>query len=300
MLSTWASRSRGIIVPGYEYMQGTSMAAPHVSGVAALMKTVLPSLGADAFDAMLAAGRLTVDLGPTGRDERFGYGLIDAYRAVLAVSGGAPPSGPALRVIPDSLNFGPLGESLELELNQVGSGSLSVTAVEDDAAWLRVEADNVDRDGLGRYRVQVDRGGLPEGTYSATIRVGSTANSVSVPVIMQRLELGGDGDAGTLYVVLEEIFGGDSLRSDGLRAQQGGYDFAFPEAAEGVYRLYAGSDADNGGLICGAAEACGAYPTLGRPALITLDSNRSGVDFVTTFRGSVSGSSAGTRQTPAP
>lgn len=58
----------------YVYSQGTSMAAPHVSGLAAM----LMQQGIDNPAAIEAAiKRYASDLGPPGRDDEFGYGLIN-------------------------------------------------------------------------------------------------------------------------------------------------------------------------------------------------------------------------------
>jgi subtilisin family serine protease len=60
------------------------MAAPHVAGVMALMKSIYPALTPAEFDALLASGELTDDAGPPGRDDFFGHGIINARKAVEA------------------------------------------------------------------------------------------------------------------------------------------------------------------------------------------------------------------------
>ena len=76
ILSTWGYYNMGTTTSSYEYMKGTSMAAPHVSGVAALLL-------AEGVSPSSIKNRLTstaVDLGPS---YYYGHGLVDAYGALL-------------------------------------------------------------------------------------------------------------------------------------------------------------------------------------------------------------------------
>jgi len=78
---TWT----GSIQWGYYFYQGTSMATPHVSGVAAL----LYSLGVTSPDEIRNILQSTaIDLGDPGWDQYYGWGLINAYAAVQAAQGG--------------------------------------------------------------------------------------------------------------------------------------------------------------------------------------------------------------------
>ncbi|WP_051291557.1 S8 family serine peptidase [Fictibacillus gelatini] len=64
----------------YEEMSGTSMAAPVVSGTAALILSKDPFLTPSQVEGILK--KSTVDLGPKGRDDYYGNGRVDAYKAV--------------------------------------------------------------------------------------------------------------------------------------------------------------------------------------------------------------------------
>ena len=66
---------------GYTKTFGTSFAAPHVTGAAALVWQMFPFFSADQVrQTLLGTAR---DIGPPGVDEIYGYGLLDVGKAVL-------------------------------------------------------------------------------------------------------------------------------------------------------------------------------------------------------------------------
>ena len=85
----------------YGKMSGTSMASPHVTGVAALVWSTHPSCtNAEIRNILTTTAQ---DLGATGRDVKFGYGLVQAKDAIdyitangcdgsgASTGGGTPP-----------------------------------------------------------------------------------------------------------------------------------------------------------------------------------------------------------------
>ncbi len=67
----------------HSYLSGTSFATAYVSGVAALLLERDPSLEAGALAELVAAG--ADDLGPTGRDDDFGAGRVNAFSSLKLV-----------------------------------------------------------------------------------------------------------------------------------------------------------------------------------------------------------------------
>ncbi|HUH07517.1 MAG TPA: S8 family serine peptidase [Egibacteraceae bacterium] len=77
---------------GYEYVNGTSFAAPYVAGVAALALTEQPGLTPDQVEALLE--QTAKDKGPAGRDNTYGWGLVQAGAALNHLKDAKPIKSP--------------------------------------------------------------------------------------------------------------------------------------------------------------------------------------------------------------
>lgn len=92
---------------GYWHVQGTSFAAPLVAATAALIRSRYPGMSAaNVVNRLISTAR---DLGPTGRDDRYGYGEVNpvaALRSEAATVSANPLTGapdlfaPGLRAAP--------------------------------------------------------------------------------------------------------------------------------------------------------------------------------------------------------
>ena len=292
VLSTVGSDASGSIRFGFAFYQGTSMASPHVAGVVALMKSVNPDMTPADFDRLLENGDLTDDLGATGRDDQFGYGIVNAYRAVNAALNevDTPPAPlPAVAdVQPAALNFGAVTLSQDMVISNNGDGELSVLEIsEDSTGWLSVTPATVDANGLGRYAVQVNRALLPQQTqtYSATITITTNANAVNIPVLMQVYVANFEDNPGYQYVLLKDSTTLATVDKVPARLVNDHYEYQFSNVAPGSYNVSAGTDMDNDGRVCEVAEICGTYlmPTYVIPIVVEESGSRSGVDFEAGF-----------------
>ncbi|KUM75977.1 S8 family peptidase [Streptomyces curacoi] len=84
ILSTLNSGAQGPSTENYEYYQGTSMAAPHIAGLAALMKSANSSLTPAQIESAIKTNSRAL---PGTCSGGCGAGLADAAKTVQAVSG---------------------------------------------------------------------------------------------------------------------------------------------------------------------------------------------------------------------
>lgn len=90
ILSTLNSGAQGPSTESYEYYQGTSMAAPHIAGLAALMKSANSSLTPAQIESAIKTNSRAL---PGTCSGGCGAGLADAAKTVQAVSGSGGSTG---------------------------------------------------------------------------------------------------------------------------------------------------------------------------------------------------------------
>jgi serine protease len=310
VLSTLMDDSMQPVTPVYVFYQGTSMACPHVAGLVGLLLSVDPLLTPTQVEALMTS--TATDLGSTGKDNFYGYGLVNAEQALLQASGAASGS-PVLGLTPTVLAFGSSQTALSSSVVNLGGGTLdvgtlTVTTV-DGAPWLSAStagSGGASAD-VAQVQVTIDRSGLAEGAYSGSVLVASNGGSIALQVSMEVAAVPVFPsvdvyvllvDAQTLETIAQDIVNPNPLEGQGF----GALDFAsidlpysMADLPPGDYLLAAGSDDDQDGFICGELDTyCGFYPTLNEPEVIAISAGNgfSGYDFaVSEPSGPVSGAS---------
>ncbi len=250
--STWAENNQ------YTLLQGTSMASPHVAAVFAMMRGVDSSLTPVNIDALLAQRSLTQDIGGLGQDTLFGYGLIDAAKAINKAANVVIP--PSIAFSSSNLNFGVSQTEISVNILNSGTGALKIKGIVSSASWLTALATRVDDNNLGRYTVSVNRADLADGIYTGTLTVSASGvPDANITVLMQVGTSGTGTNVGRHFVLLlNEKF---KTRYQTIADTSTGlYTFNFTHVDPGIYYLVAGTDLDGDGTICDLGEYCAEYP----------------------------------------
>ena len=253
----------------FQFENGTSMASPHVAGVAALVKAANPSLTASQIRTILLNNtQAGVGLPNSGR-------VLDALAAVQAATGSVGSS-PLLVATPSVVDFGTSTTALSVVLENRGAGNLvgSSAALSPAAPWLALgSADVTAGNGIDDDRIDlaVDRTGLADGVYQTTLTLtylnGSTPVSVDIQI---RIQVGASSTTSdTIFVLLLDPATFET-RYQTSTASGSSFAFAFSGVAAGDYLLVAGTDRDNDDFLGDAGELFGAWPDLDDPRAITI------------------------------
>ncbi|MBD3782199.1 MAG: S8 family serine peptidase [Micrococcales bacterium] len=204
--STCGGRSRvfpDLVAPGvnvlatdqygsYSYVDGTSVAAPHVSGAAALLLQGRPTLTPDALAAALTS--TAQDLGTAGPDDVFGAGLVDVAAADATLGTVVVPVGDfRLRADPSRLLVVPW-RTAGTRLRIIPSGGFTATTTLTLEGLAPTEARwwfTPEQVGPGRWasslRIQA-LSGLAPGQHRLTVRAtgGGRDHTVAVTLLVVR------------------------------------------------------------------------------------------------------------------
>lgn len=141
----------------FAIQSGTSMAAPLVSGIAALMFAANPGMSPDLCMGLIEQS--CTDLGDSGWDERFGYGMVNAEAAV--------------RLANELTVVGPAAIGVGVGTHSFGIEGFSNLADESGWTWTAETAD----DSAGQ--AEVDELGFVSGLVAGDVLVRATCTTIA-------------------------------------------------------------------------------------------------------------------------
>lgn len=226
----------------YTTVSGTSLAAPHVAGALALLRSAFPDLSADRQAAAIEGG--AVDLGPTGQDFDYGAGRLDvlaAYHWLTAApdfamstspsTATATPGGTASYIVSvDSVNGFTDDVSLSLAgLSAAQAGwSFTPPVVSGSSGTARLDVTTAPGIAPGSYPLAlIGTSGSTSRTAYATLVVPAPPDFALAASPASRTVPAGDTGAYTVTVSASGGFTGDvALSVAGLPAGVGSATFA--------------------------------------------------------------------------
>lgn len=273
-LGSWANILSTVSLngtPTYETMAGTSMASPHIAGVAALMLAANSALTPAQITQMLTS--TAYDLGVAGKDNQYGYGVVNAYRAVALVKGLAITA-PVLLAQPSSVQLDTATLSTPILIRNVGGGNITVSSATTNAAWLTASLNQTTTPATLTLTAS------PTG-QSATILTTSVtvATSTGSKTIQVSFDNRATPDPGVITVELLDTNGKVVATTTTTKAK--GYAYQFNNITPGNYDIDAMVDRDGSGKIDNWGEYSGTYPMLGsaKTIAVTAGSNATATNF---------------------
>jgi serine protease len=256
------------------FEQGTSMAAPHATGVAGLLVAARPELTHDEVHQILVD---TADRS-SRCNEGCGAGLMDALQA-LFVTGVERDPEPRLAVDTQTVVFRSGIERRGLRVLNLGSeqGDFVVSIDGAQAAHFSVTpttgrvaaTENVE------LTITLDRRGLRAGSANLHIEGAADAAGQLIDVVLTFNDTQPTPLAGLDFVEVaayERDDTGGLVRVGRAEAQRtNSFAYEITGLPDGVYEVRAVGDDNGDGTFDAQFESIGAWPDTGRPQTVTID-----------------------------
>jgi len=165
------AQSNTCVVEGYGLLNGTSMAAPHVTGVAALIMSSDRSKTNKDVRAILQ--NTARHVGTPGRNDIYGFGVVDASNAILGIptSPPVPPDTTPPVITVNGLN--PV--NITVGTTYIDAGAVAVDAVDGSVAVVTTGSVNTKK--AGTYTI----------TYTSTDKAGNKATAIRIVNVVKSL-----------------------------------------------------------------------------------------------------------------
>jgi serine protease len=287
----------------YDYREGTSMATPHVVGVAALLLSLNPALKQADVESILKTSA-----NPAGKcSEGCGAGWLDAVSALLLAGGTVRPE-PFMAVDSPVLPFPAGVQQLQMRVLNLGNApfdfSTRIGGAQADLFTVSPSTGTVPAagpDGSITLTVRLNRGDFDAGSANLTI---TTTSAAPDPAQELTVDLGFNDDPTRAPRLVQQVeVAAYKQRSDGslqkkgsaIATRDGDFQYKIEGLPPGDYLVYAVGDDNNDGTFAADFESFGAYPTRVEPHPVTVeeDAATSGIDvaidaqFITDIAGGV-------------
>lgn len=249
-------------VQDYQILEGTSMAAPHIAGVIALMLAANPALTPAQLVQTLSTTAL--DLGVIGKDSEYGSGLVDAYAAV-ALAKGLAATAPLLLAEPSQIHLNTAALSSQTMVRNIGSGGISAISVVSNVIWLSATLDRTTTPAT--LTMTANPSGQAKILLAGILSISSSTGVKDIQVIFDNRAA---PDPGLITVELTDLSGNTIATTTTSKAQ--GLVYQFNNILPGDYLITAGADHDGSGdPTDNWGEYTGNYPIYGsQPPVRTI------------------------------
>ncbi|MGA9524307.1 MAG: S8 family peptidase [Myxococcaceae bacterium] len=268
ILSTYFDETRS---PAYAFLQGTSMAAPHIAGLVALMKAVNPALGHLEIEQILRA----TSASDFACAEGCGAGLVNAQTALLRAAGLSAPGGTGSLFLPASQLLLIEASATRIPLINTGGAPLDVSVsftTPQPGLKLELAGGGVVRLAPGEAKallVNVTVEELPAGDYEGVLTF--TPNEGTAQAVPVRARTGAQGTAGTAIVALlnRSEDGAWSIVAASPAMPYENYRYSIG-VKPGLYYVGAGIDDNGNGRLFDAGERSGFFPDSENPQQVRV------------------------------